>query len=345
MAMDSGLGYWLTRRAAITPTRTALVFEGESWDYAEFNRRANRLAHALRALGVSHGDRVAYLDLNHPDFFLTLFAAAKLGAIFVPLNFRLTPPELAFIIADAGVHTLVHDEAFAAVVMRSFDPGGGLDLIPRHRVSTMFGVPAMFLFVSQHPGFAAADLSSVRFLLCGGAPVPEALIRLYGARGLTFAHGYGLTETAPFVTLVPIDRALDKIGSAGLPPFFTDVRLVDDDGREVAIGERGEVVVRGPNVMKGYWNRPEATAEAIRNGWFHTGDIGTRDAEGFFYIVDRKKDMIISGGENVYPAEVEDCLYQHPGIAEAAVIGLPDSRWGEVVLAIVVIKPGTSVTE
>jgi len=460
MAMDSGLGYWLTRRAAITPTRTALVFEGESWDYAEFNRRANRLAHALRALGVSHGDRVAYLDLNHPDFFLTLFAAAKLGAIFVPLNFRLTPPELAFIIADAGVHTLVHDEAFAAVVdeirdripcrelvcrserpgvrrlddllrdqrdddldnqvatdevavimytsgttgrpkgamlthanllwnninaglafdisvdditlvcaplfhigglnvtpliafmkgaevvlMRSFDPGGVLDLIPRHRVSTMFGVPAMFLFVSQHPGFAAADLSSVRFLLCGGAPVPEALIRLYGARGLTFAQGYGLTETAPFVTLVPIDRALDKIGSAGLPPFFTDVRLVDDDGREVAIGERGEVVVRGPNVMKGYWNRPEATAEAIRNGWFHTGDIGTRDAEGFFYIVDRKKDMIISGGENVYPAEVEDCLYQHPGIAEAAVIGLPDSRWGEVVLAIVVIKPGTSVTE
>ncbi|MGH7747406.1 MAG: class I adenylate-forming enzyme family protein, partial [Candidatus Dormibacteria bacterium] len=157
--------------------------------------------------------------------------------------------------------------------------------------------------------------------------------------------GYGLTETSPFVTLVPIDRALEKVGSAGLPPFFTDVRLVDDEGRDVPTGERGEVIVRGPNVMKGYWNRPEATADAIRNGWFHTGDIGTRDADGFFYIVDRKKDMIISGGENVYPAEVEDCLYQHPDVAEAAVIGLSDSRWGEVVLAIIVTKPGATLAE
>ncbi len=459
MAADRGLGYWLTRRAALTPQRTALVYEGERWSYAEFNRRANALAHGLRALGVCHGDRVAYLDLNHPDFFLTIFAAAKIGAIFVPLNFRLTPPELAFIISDAGVHTLIHDAAFApaidairesipcrelvcrdarpgvrlladvlrdqrdddldnqvstdevavimytsgttgrpkgamlthgnllwnninaglafdisvddvtlvcaplfhigglnvtpliafmkgaeVVLMRSFEPGGVLALIPEHRVTTMFGVPAMFLFMSQHPGFATADLSSMRFLLCGGAPVPEALIRLYGARGLRFAQGYGLTETAPFVTLVPIDRALEKVGSAGLPPFFTDVRLVDGEGRDVPTGERGEVIVRGPNVMKGYWNRPEATAEAIRDGWFHTGDIGTRDADGFFYIVDRKKDMIISGGENIYPAEVEDCLYQHPDIAEAAVIGLPDERWGETVLAIVVLKPGVAVS-
>jgi fatty-acyl-CoA synthase len=460
MAMDTGLGYWLTRRAALTPHRSALVFEGERWDYAEFNRRANRLAHALRALGVSHGDRVAYLDLNHPDFFLTLFAAAKLGAIFVPLNFRLTAPELAFIIGDAGVHTLVHAEAFATavdeirdripcrelvcrspragvralddllrdqrdddldnqvatdevavimytsgttgrpkgamlthgnllwnninatlafdnsvddttlvcaplfhigglnvtpltafmkgaevVLMRSFDPGGVLELIARHRVTTMFGVPAMFLFMSQHPGFAAADLSSIRVLICGGAPVPEALIRLYGARGLTFAQGYGLTETAPFVTLVPAGEALEKVGSAGLPAFFTDVMLVDDAGQEVATGERGEVVVRGPNVMKGYWNRPEATADAIRNGWFHTGDVATRDADGYYYIVDRKKDMIISGGENVYPAEVEDCLYQHPDVAEAAVIGMPDERWGETVLAIVVLKPAAEPAE
>ncbi|HEX3606734.1 MAG TPA: long-chain fatty acid--CoA ligase [Candidatus Dormibacteraeota bacterium] len=460
MALDRGLGYWLTRRAALTPRRSALVFGGEGWDYAEFNRRSNRLAHALRALGVNHGDRVAYLDLNHPDFFLTLFATAKLGAIFVPLNFRLTPPELAFIIGDAGVHTLIHDEAFApavdairdrlpcrelvcrtgregvrqlddllrdqrdddldnqvdvdevavimytsgttgrpkgamlthanllwnninaglafdisvddttlvcaplfhigglnvtpliafmkgaeVVLMRAFEPGAVLELIPRHRVTTMFGVPAMFLFMSQHPAFAGTDLSTIRFLLCGGAPVPEALIRLYGERGLCFAQGYGLTETAPFVTLVPVDRALDKVGSAGLPPFFTDVILVDDSGREVATGERGEVVVRGPNVMKGYWNRPEATAEAMRDGWFHTGDVATRDEEGYFYIVDRKKDMIISGGENVYPAEVEDCLYQHPAIAEVAVIGCPDERWGETVLAIVVLKPEVEASE
>jgi fatty-acyl-CoA synthase len=460
MAMDRGLGYWLTRRASLTPSRPALVFEGETWSYADFNRRANALAHGLRALGVNHGDRVAYLDLNHPDFFLTMFATAKLGAIFVPLNFRLTPPELSFIIGDAGVHTLIHDQAFAGavdeiraeipcrelvcrvprpgvrafdellrdqgggeldnqvstddvavimytsgttgrpkgamlthgnllwnninaglafdisvddrtlvcaplfhigglnvtpliafmkgaevVLMRAFDPGVVLDLIPRHRITTMFGVPAMFLFMSQHPAFAGTDLSSIRYFLCGGAPVPEALIRLYGGRGISFAQGYGLTETAPFVTLVPVDRALDKVGSAGLPPFFTDVRLVDDAGRDVPTGERGEVVVRGPNVMKGYWNRPEATADAIVDGWFHTGDVATRDEEGYFYIVDRKKDMIISGGENIYPAEVEDCLYQHPDIAEAAVIGLPDSRWGETVLAIIVPKPGTSLGE
>jgi fatty-acyl-CoA synthase len=460
MASDQGIGYWMTRRAALTPQRTAIVYEEQSRTYGEFDGEINRVAHGLRALGVNHGDRVAYLDLNHPRFFVTMFAAAKLGAIFVPLNFRLTPPELSFIIQDAGVHTLVHDEMFApaidairdelpcrnlictaardgvrpwsdvmhdqrdsaldnqvspdevAVIMytsgttgrpkgamlthgnflwndlnallgydtlsddrtlvvaplfhigglnvtpltaflksatvvleRSFDPARVLELIPRHRITTMFGVPAMFLFMSQHPAFAAADLSSVRTFICGGAPVPEALIRLYGDRGITFAQGYGLTETAPFASIVPVERALDKIGSAGIPPFFTDVRCVDDHDNEVPRGERGEVVVRGPNVMKGYWNRPEATAEAIRDGWFHTGDVGVMDDEGFLYIVDRKKDMIISGGENIYPAEVEDALYKHPAIAEVAVIGIPDQRWGETVCAIVVLRPGESATE
>jgi fatty-acyl-CoA synthase len=460
MARDMGLGYWLTRRASLTPARRALVFEGQTWTYAQLDRRANALAHALRDLGVRHGDRVAYLDLNHPNFLLTLVAAARLGAIHVPLNFRLTAPELSFIIGDAGVHTLVHDEAFAetvdrirgeiscrqlvstaarpgvhsldslllgrpgdpldtqvstddvavimytsgttgrpkgamlthgnllwnnvnaflaydssvddvtlvcaplfhigglnvtmlsalmkgatVVLMRAFDPGEVLELIARQRVTTMFGVPAMFLFMSQHPAFATADLSSVRHFICGGAPVPEALIRVYGARGICFAQGYGLTETSPFVTLVPMERALEKVGSAGLPPMFTDVRLVDERGDDVPTGERGEVVVRGPNVMKGYWNRPEATAETIVDGWLHTGDVGVQDAEGYYYIVDRKKDMVISGGENVYPAEVEDCLYQHPGVAEVAVIGVPDSRWGEAVLAVVVRRPGATVEE
>src|SRR5262249_12734400 len=146
--------------------------------------------------------------------------------------------------------------------------------------------------------------------ICGGAPVPETLVRLYADRGISFVQGYGLTETSPFATIVPIEAIKDKVGSAGLPPFSTDVRLFDDDDEELSQpGQRGEIVVRGPNVMKGYWNRPDATAEVIRNGWFHTGDIGVRDEDGFFYIVDRKKDMIISGGENIYPAEVEDCLY------------------------------------
>jgi len=460
MTMNAGIGSWLSRRAALSPQKTALVYEDQQWTYAEFSRRANTLAHALRALGVCAGDRVGYLDLNHPNFFLSLFATANCGAIFVPLNFRLTAPELSFIIRDAGLHTLIHDEAFAplvdqirdelpcrelvcnvaregvrsfdslfkdqrdtdldtpvssdevawimytsgttgrpkgamlthgnilwnninanmafdtraedttlvcaplfhigglnvtpitsfmkgarVVLLRSFDPGQVLDLITRHRVTTMFGVPAMFLFMSQHPAFADTDLSSVRMFICGGAPVPEALIKLYGARGIAFAQGYGLTETAPFATFVPVGDALRKVGSAGLPPFFTDVALVDDEGHEVATGERGEVVVRGPNVMKGYWNRPDATAEVIINGWFHTGDIGVRDEDGYFYIVDRKKDMIISGGENVYPAEVEDCLYGHPDIAEVAVIGVSDPKWGETVRAVVVAKPGTTPTE
>jgi fatty-acyl-CoA synthase len=230
------------------------------------------------------------------------------------------------------------------VLERSFDPTRVLELIPKHRITTMFGVPAMFLFLSQLPAFASADLSSVRSFICGGAPVPEALIRLYGERGITFAQGYGLTETSPFASIVPVERALDKIGSAGIPPFFTDVRCVDDLDNEVPRGERGEVVVRGPNVMKGYWNRPEATAEAIRNGWFHTGDVGVMDDEGYLFIVDRKKDMIISGGENIYPAEVEDALYRHPAIAEVAVIGVPDQRWGETVCAIVVLRPGETAT-
>ena len=139
--------------------------------------------------------------------------------------------------------------------------------------------------------------------------------------------------------------AAAKVGAAGLPPLFTDVALVDDENRPVARGERGEIVVRGPNVMRGYWNRPDATAEVLVDGWFHTGDVGVQDEDGYFYVVDRKKDMIISGGENVYPAEVEDCLYSHPDVAEAAVIGVPDQRWGETVRAVVVLKPGATASE
>ena len=203
----------------------------------------------------------------------------------------------------------------------------------------------MFQFISMHPDFEKTDLSSIRYFVCGGAPVPEALIELYGRRGITFAQGYGLTETAPFACVVPPDMASAKIGSAGIAPFYTDVCLMDEADHEVPRGERGEICVRGPNVMKGYWNQPDATAEVIRNGWFHTGDIGVQDDDGWFFVVDRKKDMIISGGENVYPAEIEDVLYRHPGIKEVAVIGVPDDKWGEVPRAIVVPKDGEKLTE
>jgi fatty-acyl-CoA synthase len=203
----------------------------------------------------------------------------------------------------------------------------------------------MLLFISQHPGFAAADLSSLNTIVCGGAPVPEPLMRLYAARGVPINQGYGLTETSPFVTFLAPEWGIAKLGSAGRAPMFSEVRIVGADGRAITQpAEKGEVITRGPNIMKGYWNQPEATAAAIDSeGWFHTGDIGYLDADGFLFIADRLKDMVITGGENVYPAEVESALYDHPAIAEIAVIGLPDDRWGEAVVAIVSLKPDAAL--
>jgi fatty-acyl-CoA synthase len=209
----------------------------------------------------------------------------------------------------------------------------------------MFGVPAMFQAIAQAPGWAAADLSSVRTLMCGGAPVPEALIRTYHERGLTFLEGYGLTEASPGALFLRAEDSLRKLGSAGTPCFFTDVRVIRPDGTQVAPGETGEVIIQGPNVMAGYWRLPEATTDAFYDdGWLRSGDAATVDDEGFVYIVDRIKDMIISGGENIYPAEVEQVLYQHPSIADCAVIGVPDQRWGEVGRAVVALRAGATAT-
>ena len=452
----------MARRAALTPDRRALTFEGTTVTFAQLQARIDRVAAVLQAGGVCPGDRVGFLGVNHPAFFDVLFAAGRLGAVFVPLNFRLTGPELAFIIGDAGIHTMVVDDAHRevagrirgdlpvhrwigsespaagwdhlptlagdadpltaaapvtadevalimytsgttgrpkgamlthanlfwstanflnaadfltddvtlvcaplfhigglnvttlctwqkggeVVLMRNFDAAQALELIPRYGITTMFGVPAMFLFMSQQPGFEQADLTSLRWLLCGGAPVPEPLIKLYNGRGIPFLQGYGLTETAPSALLLQADRALDKVGSAGIEAFFTEVVLMSDDGSVITEPDvRGEICIRGPNVMKGYWNRPEATAAAIdERGWFHSGDIGYVDRDGYFSVVDRVKDMVITGGENVYPAEVESVLYEHPAVGEVAVIGLPDDRWGEAVVAVVALREGASLT-
>jgi fatty-acyl-CoA synthase len=209
----------------------------------------------------------------------------------------------------------------------------------------MFGVPAMFQFMAQHPAFRDTDLSSLRMMICGGAPCPEPLLRTWGDRGVPIQQGYGLTETAPMVSFLAPEYALTKLGSSGRPPLFTEVRLVTLDGQPITEpGTQGEILVRGPNVMLGYWRNADATAAAIdQYGWFRTGDVGWMDAEGFLTISDRVKDMIISGGENVYPAEVESVLFQHPAIAEAAVIGVPDEKWGETVCAVVALKPGQSL--
>ncbi|MDX6431617.1 MAG: fatty-acyl-CoA synthase [Streptosporangiaceae bacterium] len=448
---NQGIGSWPARRARIAPGRTAVIFRESTRSYGELDERVNRLARGLLARSLSPGGRVAYLGPNHPAALETLFAAGAAGAVFVPLNFRLTGPELRFILDDSGAEVLVYapeqadvvaampwggrrlialaddyedllagaspdpldepvdlgdpcmimytsgttgtpkgaelshgnitwncvnvlldvdltrDEVTlvsapmfhaaalnmtclptfmkgaAAVIMPSFSPDGAYDLIEVHRVTWMFGVPAMFQAMLRSPRWPRADLSSIRILECGGAPVPEPLIRAYQARGLTFVQGYGMTETAPGALFLGSDAA-DRIGSAGKPSFFTDVRLAGPDDTAPPPGVPGEIQIKGPNVMTGYWNRPDATRAAFtEEGWFRSGDAAFVDDEGFFRIHDRIKDVIISGGENIYPAEVEAALYEHPGVAECAVIGVPDETWGEVGKAIVVPRPDVAV--
>jgi acyl-CoA synthetase (AMP-forming)/AMP-acid ligase II len=234
------------------------------------------------------------------------------------------------------------------VIEPAFDPGRALELIAAHRVTSLFGVPAMYDAMAEAPGWAGADLSSLRTLLCGGAPVPLATIHRYTERGLAFIQGYGMTEASPGTLLLDPEHARAKAGSAGVPHFFTDVRVAGPDGPggpAAAPGERGEILVSGPNVMPGYWGQPEATAAVLQDGWLHSGDAGTADPDGYVYVVDRIKDMIISGGENIYPAEVENALADHPAVAECGVIGVPDGTWGEVGRAVVVLRPGAAATE
>jgi len=218
------------------------------------------------------------------------------------------------------------------VLERSFEPARVLSLLAEKRVTTIMGVPAIYLFLSQEPAFADADLSSLRLAVVGGAPMPEQLIRVWQARGIEIVQGYGLTEASPNVLCLPPEDAMLKMGSAGKPYPYVDVRL----------GDGGELQVRGPNVFPGYWKNPEATAVALRDGWLHTGDVAEVDADGCYRIRGRLKDMYISGGENVYPAEVEGVLHSHPAVADVAVVGVPDERWGEAGVAFVVAKEPVS---
>ncbi|WP_210575219.1 o-succinylbenzoate--CoA ligase [Streptomyces sp. GESEQ-4] len=229
------------------------------------------------------------------------------------------------------------------VLVEAFVPEATFDLIERHRITFMFGVPTMFEQIARHPRWPDADLSSLRILTCGGSPVPTPLIAAYQERGLTFLQGYGMTEASPGTLFLDAEHALSKAGSAGVPHFFSDVRVVRPDLTPVDVGETGEIVVRGPNVMAGYWGLAEETAGSFADGWFRSGDAARVDEDGYVFIVDRIKDMIISGGENIYPAEIEDLLLAHPDIVECAVIGVPDDKWGEVPRAVVVPREDVSV--
>jgi len=450
IGMRTNIGSFLAKRARLDPTRVGLVFEGVEITYREWNERANRAAHGFRALGVEPGDRVGLLMTNSVEYLEVFFGLAKIGAILVPLNWRLAPPELGVIAEDAGLSTVVygmehtaaleairddasirtwvavgndvpagehgyesilagsgtgepaisgdgadplmimftsgttgrpkgavltHDNLFydsctvsfssdwrrdhrvlvalplfhigaliyvlvdvhvgsTTVLMRAFDPAGFLRTIQEQQVNSFLAVPAMLNFMLQVPSFDAYDLSSVEWALCGAAPVPVPLLEAWADRGIAIQQVYGLTECAGGAAVLGSEQALEKVGSTGLPMFHTEIRVVDDEGTDVAPGEVGEVVISGPHVMAGYWQDPEATAATLVDGWLHTGDLGRLDTEGYLSIVDRKKDMIISGGENVYPAEIEGVLADMPQIAEAAVVGAPDPEWGEIVCVI-----------
>lgn len=232
------------------------------------------------------------------------------------------------------------------VLLPRFTPDDAVTLMKRHQVTLFAGVPTMYFALLHHPMLDPADLGSLRHCVSGGSAMPVEVMRAFDARmGVNILEGYGLSETSPVASFNRLDRP-KKPGSIGLPIWGCELRLTDAEGHVITEADTpGEICIKGHNVMKGYFRRPEATAEVMRGGWFSTGDVGVRDAEGYYFIVDRKKDMIIRGGFNVYPREVEEVLYAHPAVAEAAVIGVPDERLGEEIKAVVAFKPGQSATE
>ncbi|WP_245645283.1 long-chain-fatty-acid--CoA ligase [Pseudonocardia acaciae] len=448
----------LARHARTIPDVPAVRFEGGGHTYRELDQRVTRLANALRERGVRAGDRIAVLGLNSVEVVEAYLASVRLGAIGVPINFRLVADEVAYVLADSGAVAAVVDAAFADVlakarkkapalreclviggrsgtndddyeralaeaspvhdpvdvderspafimytsgttgrpkgavlthhnlllhafssamhlgrssddrvslsgaplfhiaglsgylmcllpggtfvIMRSggFDPAATVELLARERVSTCFFVPSQWQAICAVPGIRERDLSALRQISWGAAPAPTSLLRTMidtfpQADVLT---AFGQTECSPVTCYLRGEDAIRKIGSVGTPMLNVEVRVVDDEMNDVPRGEVGEIVYRGPMVMTEYWNKPEETAEAFAGGWFHSGDLVREDEDGYFYVVDRKKDMIISGGENIYCAEVENVLTGHPKIADVAVIGVPDPRWGEAPLAVLV---------
>jgi fatty-acyl-CoA synthase len=453
---------WIAHFGRRTPDKVAVIDlgSGRQFTYAQFDARIARLAAHLRErLGIKRGDRVAVLALNTTDMLELQFACGRLGAVFLPLNTRLTVPELQYIVGDASPSLMIHDAELAdtalavarpckvgsslllgpdgsyeaaiaaaqpldsseivtlddistimytsgttgqpkgaiithgmtfwncvnlggpayispssvlltvlplfhtgglncytnpvlhaggtVLIMRAFDPGQALQLIsdPAPHINVFFGVPAIYQFMAQHPAFATSDFSRLVVGGVGGAPMPLPLLKVWEERGVALQQGYGMTETSPAVLTLDREDAVRKAGSSGKPVLHTEVRIVRPDGTDAGVNELGELWVRGPNVTPGYWNRPDANASSFTDGWLHTGDAARVDEDGFYTIVDRWKDMYISGGENVYPAEVESVLHQLSAIAEAAVIGIPSEQWGETGMAIIAIKPGHSLSE
>ncbi|MBL8974931.1 MAG: AMP-binding protein [Myxococcales bacterium] len=457
------IGDWMARGARYWPDNVAVVDRGERFSYAQMNRRADDLAAWLRGAGVGPRDRVALLAMNGVEALDLLFACAKLGAIFVPLNWRSHWRELAGVVALTGPKVLVYGDEFAeaarelhaaapelrvwlhlgaalvpgsvayaqalagagapvshdgvdaedivcllftggttgtpkaaqisyrmiawntlntlvhevqrgdvtlthtpmfhtgglfvytlplltvggtVVIMRKWTAEEMLALIERERVTLLFCVPTQYQMMLDAPAFATTSFKSVRFLTSGGAPLPVPIIHAYkAAHGVAFKQGFGMTEFGPGIFSMPPGQAEAKAGSIGQPNYFIAAKVVDEAGAAVPVGAVGELVLKGPAACSGYFADAAATAAAFdADGWFHTGDLARSDADGYFFIVDRKKDMFISGGENVYPVEIEAVLYTHPAVAQCAVVPLPDPQWGEVGRAVVALRPGASAT-
>jgi fatty-acyl-CoA synthase len=447
----------IARHAAFTPDKTATIFEGEALSYRAFNERIALTASALKVeFGVVRGDRVAILSLNRPDYLVLLYACARLGAMLVPLNWRLAVAEQMFILSDAAAKVLVLEQAFAEIlpalakalpdtrvvgldftppqgcsfdalltkaagdsrnsqvdlacpllivytsgttgrpkgaVLRQeallwngvmsrhmhdlgsddhvltvlpffhvgglniqttpalhhgatvtiharFTPDAALAAFARDRPTLTVLVPAIIQAVTDHPDWATTDLSSLKAISTGSQIVPPHLIARFVARGVPVLQVYGSTETCPIAVYTRHGGDLSRTGSTGLPGLCCEAAVVDNAGVELPPDTPGEIVVRGPNVFFEYWGNKVATSEALHDGWFRTGDIGRRDADGYFFVHDRKKNMIISGGENIYPAEVERVLLEHPDVAECGVIGRPDAKWDEVPVAYVILRAG-----
>jgi len=448
------------KRAELDPDSVALedLVSGESLTYQDLHERTGRSATLLAELGVGAGDRIAILCRNRIEFFEILFACARLGAILVPLNWRMPANELVPLITDCGAECLLYgvedsdtvaglsteplvrlnlDDASAegycarrdfcephagriswqsdetwyllytsgttglpkaviqtygtaianyvnisqamglrgddttvnflplfhtgginittlpglimgarALVMPGFDIERMIDLLEADRLDTFFGVPAIYQAISLHERFDELDLSRVRCWACGGAPMPDNMFKQFAARGANVLNGMGMTETGPTLFLMDPGNAANKIGSVGKPQLLSMARLVGPDGEDVPRGETGELWFAGLGMTPGYFNRPEETAKTLVDGtWLRSGDLGRQDEDGYFYIVGRIKDMYISGGENVYAAEIENCLHEHPAVLEAAVIGVPDEKWGEVGCAFLLPRPGNQIPD
>jgi acyl-CoA synthetase (AMP-forming)/AMP-acid ligase II len=281
--------------------------------------------HSHRTVMWSAINVTSSADFHYKDRFLTALPLFHVGALM---------PSLSCVYVGT-----------TQVILKAFDPKLAWDLITQEKITTTLLVPAMLQFMQATFDKAVHDASLLRWVLTGAAPVPVVLIEAYANMGVEVLQVYGLTESCGPGCLLMGEDGLTRAGSTGRGYFYTDVRVVGADGKDCAPDEAGEILLRGPHNMVGYWNRPDATAQALRDGWLHTGDVGTMDAEGFVTIRDRMKDMLISGGENIYPAEVENMLLGHPALADAAVIGLPSPKWGEVPLAVVVPKKGASLTD